>query len=117
MYKRIFLGALPLSETGESKAGESIFNPSPIDYSDKIIQLDDTANQVEQEGGGFLKREDIAAGDLVKTDESGDVTEESNEEGGNNGDIINAGNKTGISLPLIIGGAALFYFLFLRKKK
>jgi hypothetical protein len=117
MNKRIFLGALPLSETGESKAGDSIFNPSPIDYSDRIIQLDDTANQVEQEGGGVLNREDIGTGDLVKTDESGDIIEENNEEGGGEGDTPNAGNSAGLSLPLIIGGAALIYFLFLRKKK
>lgn len=112
MNKRIFLGALPLSETGES-----IFNPSPIDYSDKIIQLDETANQVEKEGGGVLNTEDIGAGDLVKTDENGNIIEENNEEGNGEGDTPNAGNKAGLSLPLIIGGAALIYFLFLRKKK
>ena len=112
MNKRIFLGALPLSETGES-----IFNPSPIDYSDRIIQLDETANQVEKEGGGVLNREDIGTGDLVKTDESGNVIEENNEEGGGEGDTPNAGSKMAVSVPMIIGAAAIFYFLFLRKKK
>jgi hypothetical protein len=43
MNIKTFVGALPASETGGI-----VFNPSPIDYSDRIIQLDDTANDIQK---------------------------------------------------------------------
>jgi len=101
MKKNIFLGALPVSETGGV-----VFNPSPIDYSDKVIQLDETANDIQKSDAGNLKVEDAGTDGNIVTDEN--VKKETS-----NADSP----KTAISVPVIIGAAALIYFFFLRNKK
>ena len=100
MNIKTFVGALPASETGGI-----VFNPSPIDYSDRIIQLDDTANDIQKSDAENLEVQDAGADGNIVSDEN--VAKETGQDNR---------PKTAISVPVIIGAAALIYFFFLRKK-
>jgi hypothetical protein len=112
--KNIFLGALPVDQTVFDPNGESYpngeapvkspFVPYPVKEIDKPIALDETANG----GTGTDEGKDTGA----------DVGDGVNNEDAGNG---NAGSgdgetKSAINIPVVIGAAALIYFLFLRKK-
>lgn len=118
MNNKILLGGLPIGATVEElMKGEMTLDQAPKDGNKieyyPLERQDITVNQDAAGGGGTSDAIKVAEGDLLKTDESGEIV---NNDGGEKNENNNAGNKSNMTVPLIIGGAALFYFLFLRKK-
>jgi hypothetical protein len=132
MKKNIFLGALPMGATpdelmsgemtaDQSPSGSRYVNYYPLEMKDNVISSGAGTGTGTGAGQGTGSGADgssgAGSGDIVATDSDGNVIDSGTNGGSGDNNDVTTGGKSAISIPLVIGAAALIYFLYLRKKK
>ena len=109
MKKNIFLGAIPLQLGRASTITDNAYAPQDFTHSPAPQYTFERQDVVVEE---VPKSGEPTPPVNVAEDKPSDGTGEKVE----SGNVENAETKSAISVPVIIGAAALIYFFFLRKK-